>query len=920
MVHGEPQISPLDKSSALIALGEEILSALDAVEAAARSALSSDSPALAMPTLAYSENPMAGENRAERFVAARNAEARKLIRLLLTEPFIARVKVDWGPKDRGVQTLYFPARSAGGLSTAIKGAYLVSYLEDLGRLAEYRAGEIAEIEVNGHERTGQILECSHIEPSQHDQRWDALAEAFSALPWGDLLGLIGRERLRAVLERIAREASSEGIEDLVGQLEQMAAEAERERQRLRRKVIDRITLRNRAILDRFQGDVFRLPLNRQVLLLGPPGSGKTTTLIKRLAQKRTPEALPNRERELLSTYVREILTRNDSWAMFSPAELLKQYLGDAFNKIGVPDASNVRTWDQERHDLARNVFSILRSPTGGRFQSEPHPGLLLDPSSPGIAALHDDFADRFETALLQRCNVGLEGLLSADDEGVRRSAQNLRRRLGSTGQLDLADMARLLDSPDDLQIELRRLEGSIATDVRTIANGLLNRHRSLPDEITAEMRTFLAEQQEEDGEERDEEGDTPSAGASVSPVYLLQTALRNWARTVAEKRRTLGGRSGRIIRLIGDRLPPEEAFAAAGRKLILSAHLRALLQAPRRFVLGPAGFYASFRRDALKEGRHFSASDAVKEFVSGNKISPDEIDVLVLVMLRHARRLLASPGPERLELVTGHEWLERIKGRYLVQVFVDEATDLSAVQLACTVELAFPKLRSWFACGDFRQRLTRSGIQSRPELDWLVRTTGVRLDPRDINIGYRQSRKLRELSDDLGALLDGATTSTAAPSDEEEAGVPPLLVENITSADTPAWLARRIREVELAVGSVPAIAIFVDGDGRVAPLAQALQTALAPWNFVVKGRLQDSTVGDPREVRVFDVNNVKGMEFEAVFFVSIDDLASRVPDLFARFLYVGLTRAATYLGVTCEGSLPPSLSTIRRHFAADGWS
>jgi hypothetical protein len=113
---------------------------------------------------------MAGENRAERFVAARNAEARKLIRLLLTEPFIARVKVDWGAKDRGIQTLYFPARSAGGLSKAIDGAYLVSYLEDLGRLAEYNAGDVAEIEVNGRERAGRILECSQIEPTQHEQR------------------------------------------------------------------------------------------------------------------------------------------------------------------------------------------------------------------------------------------------------------------------------------------------------------------------------------------------------------------------------------------------------------------------------------------------------------------------------------------------------------------------------------------------------------------------------------------------------------------------------------------------------------------------------------------------------------------------------------------------------------------------------
>jgi hypothetical protein len=41
----------------------------------------------------------------------------------------------------------------------------------------------------------------------------------------------------------------------------------------------------------------------------------------------------------------------------------------------------------------------------------------------------------------------------------------------------------------------------------------------------------------------------------------------------------------------------------------------------------------------------------------------------------------------------------------------------------------------------------------------------------------------------------------------------------------------------------------------------------------VKGR----SVGDAREVRVFDVNNVKGMEFEAVFLVGIDDWPSAFP-------------------------------------------
>ena len=79
-------------------------------------------------------------------------------------------------------------------------------------------------------------------------------------------------------------------------------------------------------------------------------------------------------------------------------------------------------------------------------------------------------------------------------------------------------------------------------------------------------------------------------------------------------------------------------------------------------------------------------------------------------------------------------------------------------------------------------------------------------------------------------------------------------------------------------------------------------------------------MGDAREVRFFDVQHIKGMEFEAVFFAGIDRLAERIPGLFLRFLYVGVTRAATYLGLTCETLLPGRLEPVRRHFTTTGWT
>jgi hypothetical protein len=68
------------------------------------------------------------------------------------------------------------------------------------------------------------------------------------------------------------------------------------------------------------------------------------------------------------------------------------------------------------------------------------------------------------------------------------------------------------------------------------------------------------------------------------------------------------------------------------------------------------------------------------------------------------------------------------------------------------------------------------------------------------------------------------------------------------------------------------------------------------------------------------VQHIKGLEFEAVCFVEVDRLIARYPDFFDKFLFVGVTRVATYLGVTCEENRPPILEPLRPHLTGKDWS
>jgi hypothetical protein len=153
-----------------------------------------------------------------------------------------------------------------------------------------------------------------------------------------------------------------------------------------------------------------------------------------------------------------------------------------------------------------------------------------------------------------------------------------------------------------------------------------------------------------------------------------------------------------------------------------------------------------------------------------------------------------------------------------------------------------------------------------------------------------------------------------------EQGAVPALCENAAGEALADWLADRIKQVETSLGLLPSIAIFVDGDARIDPLVDLLRPRLAAVNLAVAACKEGRVVGSENEVRVFDIQHIKGLEFEAVFFCGVDRLAARDPDLFDRYLYVGITRSAMYLGLSCEGTLPTRLAAVRAHFGDAPWT
>ena len=200
------------------------------------------------------------------------------------------------------------------------------------------------------------------------------------------------------------------------------------------------------------------------------------------------------------------------------------------------------------------------------------------------------------------------------------------------------------------------------------------------------------------------------------------------------------------------------------------------------------------------------------------------------------------------------------------------------------------------------------------EMKWAVPN----IDTRVISIAYRQSGRLHDLAKRIADLSEADLTDVVLPDYVNNDGVAPVLVKNTDKLqEISNWLAHRIMEIERLVQELPSIAVLVNGEDDVHPVAVALGDALTDQNIRVipcpGGRVQ----GKDSAVRVFSVQHIKGLEFEAVFFVGVDRLAASHPDLFDKYLYVGATRAATYFGMTCEGELPAGMAELEERFVSD---
>lgn len=881
-----------------------------------------------------------------------------------SSPFVACV----GFSSNGVPQRALICRGAApDYAPKTEGCDFVSYLAPRGRLAAIPLGREYPLVVPAGRQRIAVFE-RHEFDCERNGTWDATnnvlesldvdAERFPSLR--ALISSVGDDRLTedsgtsraessdvrptspdAKQEQSASDLDPIAIENALKELRDRsdaanrAAEERRARAvRASRRMLKSVELRDQPTLDADQDEVFRLPINSVIALTGAPGTGKTTTLIKRIAQKSQHDFLSSEEKEAIGERaLGALFGKRPAWVLFTPNDLLLSYVKDAIGKEGLKTSpSTLRTWHDQQRKLARDVFELFGN-ARSRYEPSTIDFVRLDANQSQWDYV-DDFetfwsdrlGERIQTAFERTAVLGdtpepttpeLPGDIREAFEELSASVRAIAREANELERLTGGRPVNVALASSELRVAVKDASSAVSRVLDIACRIVATQHPEvfgvrIDDAVRKQrlttLRRLLSREPSEAAKPATEDANSVhhdhevlvelARSAFAGPLGFVLRSARSWSE---------GVRAARWL---------SRGIDALFSQVVDSYRLF------RRRIRSDANRVDRYRLEALpvveepaKPQGESSEDDEplVPEPPARIPLSDSETDVLLFALLRVARSVLRS-RPALQWVNRESRILHNLSREFRAIVTVDEAPDFSAVQLGCMYHLSHPAVGAFSMSGDLMQRTTRQGLRSWEACDAFAED----LDVREFRRVYRQSKRLAGVAAELyqhsmqqSAPFDSPYVDTSDP--------PPLLAVRETDEGESAWLRDRVREIKAAFGQLPSIGIFVPSEEDVGPVAERLRRSLYSDAIDVQACFLGQVLGSADRVRVFSVHHIKGIEFQAVLMLRLDRLSAADADLVDKYLYLGLTRAVQFLGVTVREALPASLECIRSHLLESNW-
>lgn len=755
----------------------------------------------------------------------------------------------------------------------------------------------------------------------------------------ELLGKIKKNEVdRQVILQEKEELISKGnkvddeaVQELLKKYELIDKEYQQNLSKAKKFIRQNAELRSQPILDPWQEEIKRSNLyDKTIAIDGGPGTGKTTSLVQRIRFLTDivaiNEYLPN-----LSEDKKQMITINSSWIFFSPSELLKLFLKNNMTSEGLnANDSNVFVWDTYKTILMKD-YKLFNTETQNPFLNlkkfESENILPIDSKKlKNIIKSFDDFYLNFQKEKIEKLiELKISDFYWKDKgESIQRYLQKQDKINGFDSLIKIyfnlkqSYSESVKELVTNFNIDLNKQTAKSELELKSnnsiaynkfieLIQGWINNTKSIEEDI------------EEDFELETEEENI--VNIELKAFNTLKSYIRKKGLLIFDKGTKLTVREKEIDTLFGLILDFEKLnINYIGQSAYFIKYFeRSTKGLVSNLISEIPSLYKVFRREELKKESNKWDFKILKYIVDedsekNKRLHPNEKSFLILFINNFIKSIHKNYKREYNSIK--HPYLDGFINNSKHVIGVDEATDFHIIDLLAIQSLANPEIASVTYSGDLMQRLTEGGIRDWNELNIFIKDFEV----KNLQVSYRQSPTLLEVAESIYHKATGKKSEYVSFMDKDESEPRPLLYVNEEEDELLNWISKRIIEIYNSYGGfIPSIAIFLSNESELDNFSRRLGNldCLSDIDIKVLACNNGQILGDKNTIRVFSIDYIKGLEFEAVFFHKIEDVFKKGnKEIVLKNLYVGLSRASFYLGVTSFEKIP-ELNFLNEYFETE---
>lgn len=645
-----------------------------------------------------------------------------------------------------------------------------------------------------------------------------------------------------------------------------------------------------------------------VVIDGGPGTGKTTTMIQRLkyltdiyaieedaSNETNLYQLTATQRDHLITAIKE----QRDWIFFSPSTLLKEYLADAMNREGLTNTNaKVWCWDEYRNKVIRENYMLIDpSNDNAPFKASRSKEVLFYNCTNVIDGFSAFFLDN-----LKQIKNKFPKIEESEKQYLWMSiATNIQKRFEESNDLSLQQFIQLFNALEqlyskdckELLLENRNTIKKIADEIYILGQ----QNADIYESLASLAKVNILEQSDDSDDEQDSIEETEISEEEFDSTILLM--IRTWLKRICYSKKNpdirLTQRQEEISKLLLPILTDEhqKQMDRIGELALFEQYAKYTRGIRSNLFGGFAAKYKRFRRQALANkdnSWNLQELEALLKRREGKELHPQE-QALLIGFINNLVKMVLRITKDGVN----HPFVMAYNDLTCPIIGVDEATDFCECDIYAMQSLLYNDYNSFTLCGDLMQRLTKQGIKT-----WkaIVPFLGEMI-PLEMRTSYRQSTALLNVAQSLYTDTIGDEPDYVAYMKSTKVPAPLCYVSEDESAKI-SWIEKRINEVYIAYGKkLPSIAIFLNNKDDIKGFVDRLRDMDFIYDAgieIVDGS-EGNVLASSNQIRVYPIDVVKGMEFDVVFFHNIDN-AKVDDDLIKRYIYVGVSRAAFFLGIT----------------------